>query len=118
MFLHSQIKDIQLGNDIPQTSLELKKLRDLIKEFVSNKTLVPPLQQSDVLILSAEFILLHPGFTEYQKLIAVLINNNVWEPIVRSIPFNRRILLLPQCLRHSSKCTAKIDDLGLDKKII
>jgi len=113
MFLHSKIKHIELGNDIPQSSEDLKLLRGLIKDFVLKKMLTPPLMHEDVLYFSAEFIMQHPEFSKYQKLIAVIINNYAWEPIVRSIPYNRRILLLPQCLKHSSLCTAQIDHLGL-----
>lgn len=113
MSLHSQIKYIELGNDVPQNTTELKRLRNLVKDFVSNKSLIPPLLQEDVLFYSAEFILQHPEYSQYQKLIAVIINNYAWEPIVRSIPFNKRILLLPQCLKQSTLCTAEIDHLGL-----
>ena len=32
---------------------------------------------------------------------------------VASIPYERRVLLLPKCLSNSAKCQAEIDELGL-----
>jgi geranylgeranyl pyrophosphate synthase len=43
----------------------------------------------------------------------VEINNCVWRETVASIPYDRRILLLPKCLSNSTKCKADVDDLGL-----
>lgn len=113
MFLGEGIKEIILSNDTIQSVEELKELRQLVKEFLSDKQLVPPLQQSDIIRYSSEFIAKNNKYIQFQKLIAVLINNNAWQPLVEKIPYNRRILLLPKCLRHSSKCPAKIDELGL-----
>jgi geranylgeranyl pyrophosphate synthase len=113
MFLEEGLKEIILSNDVPQSADELKKLRQLVEEYVSDKQLIPPLQFNDVLKMSADFILKFSEFKQYQKLIAVLINNNVWQSFIEKIPYNRRILLLPKCLRHSTHCPAKIDELGL-----
>jgi hypothetical protein len=44
---------------------------------------------------------------------AVILNNSLWRDVFARIPFDRRLLLLPQCLRNSEKCTAPIDDYGL-----
>jgi len=43
----------------------------------------------------------------------VILSNEVWRETVAQIPYDRRLLLLPQCLRDQEKCTAEIDDLGL-----
>jgi geranylgeranyl pyrophosphate synthase len=113
MFLGEGIKEIILSNDTIQSVEELKELRQLINKFLSEKKLVPPLQQHDIIQYSSEFIAQHNKYRQFQKLIAVLINNNAWQAFVERIPYNRRVLLLPKCLRHSTKCPAKIDELGL-----
>lgn len=113
MFLGERIKETILSNDTIQSVEELKELRQLINKFLSDKKLVPPLQQHDIILYSSEFISQHTNYKQFQKLIAVLINNNAWQAFVERIPYNRRVLLLPKCLRHSTKCPAKIDELGL-----
>lgn len=48
------------------------------------------------------------GFT------AVLIGNFFWRQQFLAIPFERRLLLLPHCLKHAEGCPADYDDFGLD----
>ncbi len=108
--------DIQLAkaeNIVPQSEGELRDLRRLVAGFLQNKMLVAPLHQEQLLKLATEFIFQHPKNYKYLKLIAILINNAAWQSIVASIPFDRRVLLLPKCIRNSRGCGAKIDELGL-----
>ncbi|HWC88138.1 MAG TPA: DUF116 domain-containing protein, partial [Pirellulales bacterium] len=37
-----------------------------------------------------------------------------WHDQVASVPFERRLLLLPHCLKHAEGCPAEYDDFGLD----
>jgi geranylgeranyl pyrophosphate synthase len=45
--------------------------------------------------------------------IMVEINNCVWRDIFASIPYDKRILLLPKCLSNSAECKAETDEFGL-----
>ncbi len=49
----------------------------------------------------------------YRAFIMVCCGNAIWRPVVGAIPFDRRIFLLPQCLRNVSLCKAQQDELGL-----
>ncbi len=110
---HKATHNNALANNVPQSSELLKKLRCTVKEYVTENKLIPPLQEKEVLEHSLKIIGKHSKFSEYTKLLAVMINNYAWEPIVAQIPYNRRILLLPKCLKNSKLCSAKIDELGL-----
>lgn len=44
----------------------------------------------------------------------VLIGNFFWKQQFIAIPFERRMLLLPHCLKHAEGCPADYDELGLD----
>jgi geranylgeranyl diphosphate synthase, type II len=44
----------------------------------------------------------------------VLLGNEIWRETVMATPFNRRLLLLPQCLRNDSQCQGVFDELGLN----
>ena len=50
---------------------------------------------------------------EYIDFAIVLIGNETWRKTVEATPFNRRLLLLPQCLRDTTSCQAEFDELGL-----
>lgn len=44
----------------------------------------------------------------------VMIGNFFWKRQFLSIPFERRMLLLPHCLKHAEGCPADYDEFGLD----
>jgi len=113
MILRNNKPNINLGNDLPQQPEKLKQIRDLIRDYAAECELVPPMQEEEVIFHSGELISRHPELFLYQKLLAVMINNYAWSQIVAGIPFNRRILLLPKCISHSTQCPAKYDELGL-----
>ena len=43
-----------------------------------------------------------------------LLTNEFWREQVAAIPFNRRLLLLPHCLKNAEGCPADYDEFGLD----
>ena len=43
----------------------------------------------------------------------VMLSSEFWREHVASVPFGRRLLLLPHCLKHSEGCRAEYDELGL-----
>jgi len=113
MILRKDNPSGSLGNSLPQTPEKLKQIRDLIRDYAAERELIPPLQEEEVIFHSGELIKKHPELFLYQKLLAVMINNHSWRDIVSGIPFNRRILLLPKCIAHSTECPAEFDELGL-----
>jgi geranylgeranyl pyrophosphate synthase len=42
-----------------------------------------------------------------------VLNNEAWRDVVAAVPYERRVLLLPKCLRSSGKCPARMDEVGL-----
>jgi geranylgeranyl pyrophosphate synthase len=50
----------------------------------------------------------HVGWT------MVVLATEFWREQVKSIPHNRRLLLLPHCLKHAEGCPADYDEFGLD----
>ncbi len=51
---------------------------------------------------------------KYLGFTMVLIGNFFWKRQFLSIPFERRLLLLPHCLKHAEGCPAEYDEFGLD----
>ncbi|MFY8059810.1 MAG: DUF116 domain-containing protein, partial [Planctomycetaceae bacterium] len=44
----------------------------------------------------------------------VMVGNYFWKQQFLAIPFNRRMLLLPHCLKHAEGCPAEYTQFGLD----
>ena len=51
---------------------------------------------------------------QYLGFTMVCIANEFWREQVAAIPFNRRLLLLPHCLKNAEGCPADYDEFGLD----
>lgn len=86
-----------------------KEVLQKVVAYASAHRLVPPLSMEE-LHDHAEKISASPGMVDY---IMVLLNNAVWRETVASIPYSRRLLLLPQCLRDFKDCPASLDEFGL-----
>lgn len=88
-------------------------MRVAATRFVKATTPIPPLTfealkvEADKLIANENF---DPLFRDY---LAILINNFAWKDILATIPYNRRLLLLPKCLRIEEHCPAPFDEFGL-----
>ena len=99
--------------NIPQTVAERNRLLQFIRHYVAEYNPVPPLP-IDQLKEHADRILEMTKTPEiYRDYVGVLLNNEIWRESVASVPFERRLLLLPKCLRVESKCPAPFDEFGL-----
>ena len=49
----------------------------------------------------------------YKDYTAILVGNAAWRDAVARIPYDRRLLLIPKCLRVEDKCPAPFDEFGL-----
>lgn len=103
----------QPKKNIPQTKPERDTLLKRIREYVEEETLVPPMPL-DELEIHARRILEQVGFDErYLHYTAVCISNEAWRETLATIPYERRLLLMPKCLRVEEKCPAPFDEFGL-----
>ena len=101
--------------NIPQTLAEREQLRAVVVRYVDERreTLVPPLVL-DELRDQADAVVARAGVDPvYRDYVGILINNEVWSEHLASVPFDRRLLLLPKCLRVEDKCPAPFDEFGL-----
>ena len=99
--------------NIPQTPQERNMILLAARAYVERERPVPPLPQ-DELAKHADALVaklgLEPIFRDY---VGVLINNELWRETLAAVPFERRLLLIPKCLRIESKCPAPFDEFGL-----
>ena len=103
----------QPKKNIPQTLLQRTRILQAVRHYVAEHNPVPPLPQDQLKEHADRLMALLNCDPVHRDYIGVLLNNEMWrEPLAR-VPFERRLLLLPKCLRVESKCPAPFDELGL-----
>jgi len=83
------------------------------RNYVSEHRLIPPLSLEELQAHTARAMADKDIPASCRALTMVLLNNALWEGVVASVPYERRVLLIPQCLRSPSKCRAAVDEFGL-----
>src|SRR5688572_20803444 len=101
--------------NIPQTLPEREYLRSVVLRYVEDRreTLVPPLVLDELRTHADAVVVLGRIDPMYRDYAGILINNEVWTEHLATVPFERRLLLLPKCLRVEEKCPAPFDEFGL-----
>ncbi len=103
----------QPKKNIPQTAIERNRILHVVRNYVAEFNPVPPMPLEQ-LKEHADVLLDRIGCDRiYRDYVGVLLNNEMWREQLASVPFERRLLLLPKCLRIESKCPAPFDELGL-----
>lgn len=103
----------EVGRSVPPWRREREACLAAARHYAGQHDLVPPLsldelEEHTLRILEAEGLPLELcGFQ------MVLLNNEVWRSTFSAIPYERRLLLLPQCLRSSAECPADHDEMGV-----
>jgi len=99
--------------NVPQTLKERERIRLRLREFVAEQKPVPPLGMDELRRMAEEFVAVEEILPIYTDYVAVLLNGEVWRDTLAAVPFNRRLLLLPKCLRIEEQCPAPFDEFGL-----
>ncbi|PYV41671.1 MAG: polyprenyl synthetase [Acidobacteria bacterium] len=99
--------------NVPQTKYERDQLWHLIRDYVKVKNPVPPLSLDELRFHADAVIQTTRVEEKYRDYLGVLINNEVWRETLAAIPYGRRLLLLPKCLRVEDQCPAPFDEFGL-----
>src|ERR1041384_3191991 len=99
--------------NIPQTLAQRTRILQTVRNYVAEFTPVPPLPVPELKV-HADRVVQRLGCDPiYRDYIGVLINNEMWGEPLAAGPYERRLLLLPKCLRVESKCPAPFDEFGL-----
>ena len=103
----------QPKKNIPQTPEERTQILHAVRNYVAEYSPTPPLPFAE-LAEHADRVVQHLGCAAiYRDYVGVLINNEMWREQLAAVPFERRLLLMPKCLRVESKCPAPFDEFGL-----
>ncbi len=99
--------------NIPQTGIERNHVLQMVRNYVAEHTPVPPMPSDDLKVHADRLVGMLKCDPIYRDYIGVLINNEMWREHLAQVPFERRLLLLPKCLRVENKCPAPFDEFGL-----
>jgi len=99
---------------IPETRPLRDQIRDAAAAYVRPLDRARPLTRDDFRA-HAETLLKQMGLGEqYLGFTLVCIANEFWRDQVAAIPFHRRLMLLPHCLKNAEGCPAEYDEFGLN----
>lgn len=98
---------------VPETPELRRDLRARLRIRVSGLALRPPVPLPRLIRLATGFLADNALPEAWRDWCVVCISNVIWEKAIRRIPRERRLLLLPVCIRDHEHCQAEFDDLGL-----
>ena len=103
----------QAQSNIPDDKAVRIRLKQITEERVKRTGAVPPLTLDELTEHTAAVLAeagLDPIYGDYTS---ILVSNAAWRDSLARIPYERRLLLIPKCLRVEEKCPAPFDEFGL-----
>jgi len=101
--------------NIPAEKSQREAVKRHVRAFVAARRdeLTPPLLTDELRRRAEEATRLAGLDSKYADYVGVLLNNEVWREQLAATQFERRLLLLPKCLRIEDRCPAPFDEFGL-----
>jgi geranylgeranyl diphosphate synthase type II len=99
-------------DNVPKTKQQRDRLLQIVAEYIEREKAVGPLTLAELQKHSQAILKTVNLDAKYIDFVAIMVSNEVWRPVIAGIPCERRLLLLPKCLR-SQKCAASFDEVGL-----
>ncbi len=100
--------------DVPET-LELREdIKSAAQKFAEGLDKSRPFNKGDLEAYGRELLAEMNLPEKFLGFAMVLIGNFFWKRQFLATPFERRLLLLPHCLKHAEGCPADYDEFGLD----
>lgn len=103
----------QAQSNIPDDKAVRVRLKRIAERHVERTGAVPPLTLDELTEHTAAVLAaagLDPIYGDYAS---ILVSNAAWRDSLARIPYDRRLLLIPKCLRVEEKCPAPFDEFGL-----
>lgn len=103
----------QPKKNIPQTKAERDRILAAVRAYAAETGLVPPLPLEELREHTEKLLAIHAIDPAHRDYTGVLLSNELWRESLATVPFEKRLLLMPKCLRVESKCPAPFDEFGL-----
>ena len=99
--------------ETPADPSSRKRIRQLAASHAAAVGLIPPLTPEELDRHTTELLERWSLPRTWRVFTSVVLGGVVWADELAAVPFERRLLLLPQCLRPRNRCPASFDDVGL-----
>lgn len=99
--------------EVPETQQRRAQLTEVARQRISEKQLLPPVSMDTLEEVALETLNMAEGKEEELAFTMLMCSNELWRPYYEATPTDRRLLLLPQCLKKSTTCKGVNDELGL-----
>lgn len=99
--------------DVPDTKADRLRIVEQAREYLDQRALVPPIPLAELRVEAAAMLEQYGIDQRYHEYCSLTLSNEMWKESLAAVPFERRLLLLPKCLRDESNCPAPFDELGL-----
>ena len=100
-------------SNIPNNKLVRERLKQIVARHVEEEKIIPPISMAE-LRAHARQVTTKAGIDKiFDDYTAVLVNNAAWRDVLAGIPYDKRLLLVPKCLRDEERCPAPFDEFGL-----
>ncbi|MAG58628.1 MAG: polyprenyl synthetase, partial [Planctomycetes bacterium] len=100
-------------SNVPNDRAVRDRLKLLAAEHVDRDDVVPPVPMAELRERAAALREEADVDAIFEDYIAVLLSNASWRETLAQVPYERRLLLIPKCLRVEERCPAPFDDFGL-----
>ena len=99
---------------VPET-LEMRELfKAKAEQFAAKLDHSKPFNKAQLTVWSMQLLSEMSLPEKYSGFAAVMIGNFFWRRQFLATPFERRMLLLPHCMKHAEGCPAEYTEFGLD----
>lgn len=99
---------------VPESLTDRERIKSAAEQFAKSLSKTQPFSRNNLEAWGRQLL---EDLGEQEKHLGfamVLIGNFFWKQQFLSVPFNRRMLLLPHCLKHAAGCPAEYNQFGLD----
>ena len=99
---------------VPETLSERERIKAAAEQFAESLDRAQPFDSTQLETWGRQLLEELELPEKFLGFAAVLIGNFFWKRQFLAVPFERRMLLLPHCLKHAEGCPAEYDEFGLD----
>ena len=98
--MESKIFQSLFALDVPTEKSKRARIRETVESYFLENKVMPPVSYEALSGYASLLIASEKWEERYRAFVMVCCGNAIWRPVVGATPFNRRIFLLPQCLRN------------------
>jgi hypothetical protein len=106
-------QEIAIIKSVPADPLTRELIRSAAKNELSSRIDSSPLSYDELTDTSQKILENLKLSEEFTGFTMVALHNAFWRDAFARVPYNRRILLLPHCLRNIKECNGTYDSEGL-----